>query len=588
MRKILTVLFILVFSCASAGLLIAQNNKEDAKFYKILEDYLDSLWEFYPTQATLAGIHEYDDQLEDFSSRTITKQYEKLDELNKSFIVDIDQTSLSPEAKMDHSVIVDGLSLELLQHEGLLPWEYDPLFYNKIIYNSVRSLMTGDFGTPEERAKNAAKRLNALPKFLKEAMKSLKTPPQLSTETAIKQFPAIMNFYQNEMPQLIQEAPDSQKSDLQKNLAAAISALSEYHAYLSSDLLPKSTGNFRLLQAHVKMARTSYQNLTPLQQIAEIAKVDINNIRREMALICVSFYKIMDPKFNVEKPPSNLTEEQLRNVIISHVLDKLKVFHSSEENFFEALASSQQEVKKFIQEKGLLDELPETELKIEEMPEVFQMGNRFRLVTPGMYDDSSQYTLQIAPFDKDLSEEDIQAVLEDYNDFILPFYTARNIYPGPFVPAYFSLKNASQAQKLYPNKAIFYGWPLFTEEMMAMSGIGDYDLRLRLHQLKMKLTAAIDFILDLQIHEGSMTKEQAVNYMTRMGFQSEIEAERNWNRIVLKPLEAGYAYVGYQAMLDMEEEYKKIKGDAFSEKEFLQQILSYGPIPLRLLREEIK
>jgi len=588
MRKFLTVLFILVFSLTSAGILMSQDNKEDAKFYKTLEEYLDSLWKFYPTQATLAGFHEYDDQLEDFSSRNVTKQYEKLDELNKSFIVDIDQTILSPEAKMDHSVIVDGLSLEFLQHEGLLPWEYDPLFYNKIIYNCVRPLMTGDFGTPEDRAKNAAKRLSNLPKFLKEAMKNLKTPPQLSTQTAIKQFPAIMNFYQNEMPQLIQEAPDSQKSDLQKNLAAVIPALNEYQTYLSSELLPKSTGNFRLLQAHVKMARMSYQNLTPLQQIAEIAKADINNIRREMALICVSFYKIMDPKFDVEKPPSNLTDEQVRNIIISHVLNKLKVVHPAKENFIETLTASQQEVKNFIQEKELLDNLPETELKIEEMPEVFQMGNRFRLVTPGVYDDSNQYTLQIAPLDKDLSEEDIQAVLEEYNDYILPFYSARNVYPGPFVPAYFTLKNASLAQKLYPNKAIFYGWPLFVEEMMAMSGIEDYDLRLRLHQLKMKLTAAIDFILDLQIHEGSMTKEQAVNYMTRMGFQSEIEAERNWDRIVLMPLEAGYAYVGYQAMLDMEKNYKKIKGDAFSKKEFLQQILSHGPIPLRLLREEIK
>ena len=588
MRKFLTVLFILVFSLTSAGILMSQDNKEDAKFYKTLEEYLDSLWKFYPTQATLAGFHEYDNQLEDFSSRNVTKQYEKLDELNKSFIVDIDQTILSPEAKMDHSVIVDGLSLEFLQHEGLLPWEYDPLFYNKIIYNCVRPLMTGDFGTPEDRAKNAAKRLSNLPKFLKEAMKNMKTPPQLSTQTAIKQFPAIMNFYQNEMPQLIQEAPDSQKSDLQKNLAAVIPALNEYQTYLSSDLLPKSTGNFRLLQAHVKMARMSYQNLTPLQQIAEIAKADINNIRREMALICVSFYKIMDPKFDVEKPPSNLTDEQVRNIIISHVLNKLKVVHPAKENFIETLTASQQEVKNFIQEKELLDNLPETELKIEEMPEVFQMGNRFRLVTPGVYDDSNQYILQIAPLDKDLSEEDIQAVLEEYNDYILPFYSARNVYPGPFVPAYFTLKNASLAQKLYPNKAIFYGWPLFVEEMMAMSGIEDYDLRLRLHQLKMKLTAAIDFILDLQIHEGSMTKEQAVNYMTRMGFQSEIEAERNWDRIVLMPLEAGYAYVGYQAMLDMEKNYKKIKGDAFSKKEFLQQILSHGPIPLRLLREEIK
>ncbi|MFO7981091.1 MAG: DUF885 family protein [Candidatus Aminicenantes bacterium] len=588
MKKIFTVLFILAFSLASAGVIIAQDTKEDENFRKTLEDYLDTLWKFYPTQATLAGFHDYDDKLEDFSSRNVTKQYEKLDEFNKDFVVEIDKDKLSPEVKIDHAMIVDGLSLELQQHESLLPWEYDPLFYNKIIFNCVRSLMTGDFGNPEDRAKNAVKRLNDLPKFLKNAMKDLKTPSQLSTETAIDQFPAIMNFYQNEMPQLIQEAPDSQKSDLQKKLADVIPALQEYQSYLKDELLPKSTGNFRLLQAHVKMARMSFQNLSPLQQIGEKAKVDIINIQREMALICLSFYKIMDPKFNVEKPPSNLTEEQVRNVIISHVLDKLKIFHPTKDNFMEALKTSQQEVKTFIQEKELLDNLPEAELNIEEMPKIYQTGNRFRLVRPALYDSSNQYTLQIAPFDEESSEEEIQAVLEEYNDFILPFYTARNIYPGTFVPAYLSLENASLPQKLYPNRALISGWPLFVEEMMALSGINNYDLRVRLHQLKMKLKAAIDFMLDLQIHQGGMTKEQAVNYMTRMGFQSKMEAEINWERIVLMPLEAAYPYVGYQAILDMEENYKKIKGDTYSRKEFLQEILSYGPIPLRLLREKFK
>jgi len=588
MRKIITVLFILTFSLASAGVLISQETKEDENFNKTLEEYLDLLWKFYPTQATLAGFHGYDDKLEDFSSRNVTKRYEKLDELNKAFIVEIDQEKLSPEVKIDHSMIVDGLALELLQHESLLPWEYDPLFYNKIIYNCVRPLMTGDFGSPEERAENAVKRLNEIPKFLKEAMKSLKTPPELSTKTAIKQFPAIMNFYQNEMPQLIQEASDSKKSELQKKLNDVIPALNEYQSYLSNDLLPKSTGNFRLLEAHVKMTRMSFQNLTPLQQIAERAKVDINNTRREMALICISFYKIMDPKFNVEKPPSNLTEEQVRNVIISHVLDKLKVFHPTKENFMEALKNSKQDVKKFIQENELLNNLPEVELNIEEMPEIYHTGNWFRLIPPALYDDSNQFTLQIAPFDKDLSEEEIQPILEEYNNFILPFYIARNIYPGAFVPAYLSLQNASLIQKLYPNKALLQGWPIFVEEMMALNGIGNYDLRLRLFQLKMKLKAAIDFILDVQIHEGSMTQEQAVNYMTRMGFQSQIEAEKNWEKIVLMPLEAAYPYVGYQAILDMEEKYKEITGVSFSRKEFLEKILSYGPIPLRLLREKIK
>ncbi|MBD3415346.1 MAG: DUF885 family protein [Candidatus Aminicenantes bacterium] len=588
MRKILMVLFIFAFSLASTGMLIAQNNKEDAKFQKALEDYLDTLWKFYPTQATMAGFHEYDDKLENFSNRNVSKQYEKLDELNESLVVEIDKTQLSPEVQIEYEMIVDGLSLELLQHESLIPWEYDPLFYNKILFNCVRPLMTGDFSNPEDRAKNAVKRLNEIPKFLNDVMKNLKTPPQISTETAIQQFPAVMNFYQNEMPQLIQQAAASQREDLQKKLADVIPALNEYQAYLNNDLLPKSTGNFRLLTAHVKMARMSFQNLTPLQQIAEIATADINNIRREMALICISFYKIMDPKFNVESPPSNLSEEQVRDIIISHVLDKLKVFHPTKDDFMQALKASQQEVKEFIQEKELLNNLPDTELNMEEMPEIYRTGNRFRLKRPAVYDDSRQFTLQIAPLDEDLSDEDIQAILEEHNDFILPFFTARNIYPGSFVPAYLSLENASMTQKLYPNRALLQGWPIFAEEMMALNGIGNYDLRYRLHQLKMKLKAAIDFILDLQIHQGSMTQEQAVNYMTRVGFQSKAEAEKNWNRIVLMPLEAAYPYVGYRAMLDMEENYKQIKGDSYNQKEFLEKLLSYGPIPLRVLREKIK
>ena len=56
--------------------------------------------------------------------------------------------------------------------------------------------------------------------------------------------------------------------------------------------------------------------------------------------------------------------------------------------------------------------------------------------------------------------------------------------------------------------------------------------------------------------------------------------------IVLHPYESAYAYIGYQAILDMEQEYKKVKGEAFSKKEFLKKLLSYGPLPLHILRKK--
>jgi uncharacterized protein (DUF885 family) len=84
-----------------------------------------------------------------------------------------------------------------------------------------------------------------------------------------------------------------------------------------------------------------------------------------------------------------------------------------------------------------------------------------------------------------------------------------------------------------------------------------------------------------------MTKEQAIQYMTRVGFQSGVEAEQKWNRILLNPCNAAYAYIGYQEISDMEKDYKKLKGEAFSQREFLQRLLGYGALPIRHLKTRL-
>jgi uncharacterized protein (DUF885 family) len=57
--------------------------------------------------------------------------------------------------------------------------------------------------------------------------------------------------------------------------------------------------------------------------------------------------------------------------------------------------------------------------------------------------------------------------------------------------------------------------------------------------------------------------------------------------IVLHPCEAAYPYIGYEEILDLEKDYRKLKGDAFSQKEFLQKLLSYGAMPPRALKAKL-
>lgn len=586
MRKPTVVLFILVFCFWTAGTLFSQQNEEDQKFLKFLDGYFDSLWKFYPTMGTLQGYHKYDNKLEDMKSGNIEKRHDELDKFNQELVAKIDSTKLSPEFQIDHAMMVDGLDRELIKHENLLPWDYNPLFYNSIFNNCVRSLLTKEFAPADERAKNATGRLKNLPKLIKQAKENLKTPPQIYTETAIAQFAAILEFYKNELPQLIGQAPEAHKSKLQSEYAKVIPELEGYQSFLQSELLPRSTGNFRLAEAHRRLIRSTFQNSIPLPDLVARATADYHNIRREMFLVGIPFYRIMYPNINLEQLTTQRGEEEVKNIVIKGVIDKIKGEHISKDEFVDKIKASQEEIQNFLLENQLLD-LPEANFTIETMP-LESYGKQWtRIVPPGVYETTEDYVCYLSPIPDTVDEQAVSSFLEEFNNFFVPFFTCRNIYPGPFVPYYFTHKNPSTVRKMYPNMPLLKGWSVFVEEMLLYAGYGNFDLRLRLAQLKYRLKTVIDFNLDFNIHESGMTKEKAIAYMTRGAFLTEAEAELNWHRIILNPGESTFTYVGIQEFLDLELEYKKLKGDAYTKKEFLNKVLRYGALPMRNLKQKI-
>jgi hypothetical protein len=305
-----------------------------------------------------------------------------------------------------------------------------------------------------------------------------------------------------------------------------------------------------------------------------------------MVLICIPFFKIMYPDINPDQLGATRSEEEVRNIIIKGVMDKIKGEHVTKDEFMDRIKATVGEIKDFLLKNELLD-LPEEDLDIEAMPLESQGISWTNLVCPGLYESSGSYTSQIASFPDDWGEEQVTSFLEEYNNFLLYFWTVRKIYPGQFVPYFYTKKYPSLIRKMYPNMPLIKGWPVYIENMLVDAGFGNYDLRLHLNQLKLYLKAVIDFQLDFNIHEGGMTKEQALAYMTRGGFQTEVEAERKWNRILLKPGDSAMPYVGIQEIMDIEKEYKRLKGDAFNQREFLLKLLSYGALPIRHLKARI-
>ncbi len=584
MKRLVLSVLILAVAALGLGPLYAQS-PEDAKFQKMIDAYLDGMWKFFPTSATLAGIAKYNDRLEDFGSGAIEKRTDALDAFNQELVAKVDKSKLSPESQVLHAMMVDALDLEFVKFENLLPWEYNPLFYNDILLQSVRSLLVKD-GTPlDARVKSATERAKLLPGLIKKAKENLKTPAQIYTETAIKQMPAIIEFYRTEAPALAASAVA--KNGFQAEIVKVAAALEDYQRFLQNDLLPKSTGNFRLgADTHIRLLRMSSQGNVPIDELVARANADVKNIRREMFLVCIPFYKIMYPGINLEQLTTQRSEEEVKNIVIKGVLDKIKVEHAAREEFVAKIAASAANVKAFLAQTQLID-LPDAELAVVPMPAAMAGQSWFRLVAPGAYETNGGYTFQVMPIPADWTNEQAASFLEEQNDFALDFLTVQKVFPGTFVPSFVSRKDPSVVKRLFANQALLKGWPAYIEEMLINSGFGNYDLRLRLNQLKLMLKTVLDFQLELNIHQGGMTKEQAVNYMVRTGFQTDAEAARKWDTILLNPGDSALTYIGYQEILDFEKEAKKLKGDAFNQKEFAGKVISFGAIPLRELKVKL-
>ena len=577
MKKSIVAIALLAFLAGAAGPALSQQG--DPKFAKSLDSYLDALWKFYPTSGTLAGYNKYNDKLEDLSKGNLEKRNDALDAFNQEFVAKIDKTKLSPDQLADLELVIDSIDLELLRHEQLVPWEYNPLFYNDIILNSLHSLLTREFAPLDARIKSALERAKALPGLIKLAKENLKTPAQIYTETAIKQFVGIMDFYKNEVPKL-------SENKLQAEMAKVIPALEDYQRYLQSDLLPKSTGNFRLGEAHARLLRLTAQVNIPFEEISARAKADSTNVRRKMVIPAMAMFELLFPNLNMDEVTAKMGEEKARNYIITSVLDKLKTDHGTKDDFLNLAKAAADNVKSFLQQSQLVALPPDTP-PFEDMPAYMKSGMLLRVVTPGPYETAGAYKILLSSLADELSAEQAQGQMEEFNNYFLPFWAASRVYPGSYVPAAMTGKETSVMKKMLPNQPLMFGWPQYMGDILITNGFNKYDIKSRLFQIKQQLAAVLDYQIDLNVHQGGLTKEQAITMMTVTGFQSPAEAERKWNQIILNPGQAAYAYIGFQELLEMEKEVKKLKGDAYSQKEFLQKALGFGPISFRQLKNKI-
>jgi uncharacterized protein (DUF885 family) len=134
--------------------------------------------------------------------------------------------------------------------------------------------------------------------------------------------------------------------------------------------------------------------------------------------------------------------------------------------------------------------------------------------------------------------------------------------------------------------AYFEGWALYAETLWKELGV-ETDPYRRFGGLAGELIRAMRLVVDTGIHAKGWSRDQAINYMLENSGLGREEAESAVDRYVATPAQALAYKVGEQTILELKARAQQRLKAQFDAREFHEQVLATGAIPLSVLQEKI-
>jgi uncharacterized protein (DUF885 family) len=563
-------------SVLSLSMLNAFATPQDDPFQKIAHDYIEQYLRTNPEDATELGDHRFDAQLTDYSPEAQVKelaaQKEFRDKLNA-----IDGSQLTGANNIDFRILKENIDYQIFRAEELKEREWNPLVYMDSLANSLYLLVARDFASPEQRIQNLRQRMEGIPRVIAQAKANLQHPPRIHTETAIEQTQGAINLVRGGLAPLIDRAPQM-KNDLVPLQEKTAAALDDYKKWLQNDLLPRSDGNFRLgAEKFRKKLRFALASDLSMEQIMKRAQADLKQTQTAIYETALPLYK----KYFPNADDKALTD---KHKVTAAVLDKLAEQHPDDATIVGYAKEVVTEATDFVRSHNLVS-VPGTPLDVIAMPE-FKRGVAIAYCeSPGPLDKTGKTFFAVSPTPKDWSQERKESFFREYNNYEIRDLTVHEAMPGH----YLQLAHANEFHAPTLVRAIFRsgtfieGWAVYTEQLMAEQGYGGPEVKMQ--QLKMRLRAIANAILDQSIHAGNMTEKEAMDLMTNETFQQEGEAVAKWKRARLTSAQLSTYFVGATEHLDLRAAEQKKLGKDFDLKKYNDQVISYGSPPVKYVRE---
>ena len=534
----------------------------DLEFDKQAESFTRFLLRCHPTTATHIGIHDFDEELADFSAKGIRTKQEKLESYGNIFRK-INKRAINPDNKINLELILARIDLELLMSRKFPVHKLVPDIYLNEVLFGVYFLISRDFAPVRRRALSATRRLAHVPNLLNHAKKNLKAPPDVFIESALHTCNGALIFLRESLPEFAGSIRGSLKEALLEVNDEATAAIDRFSTLLSDTLAPRAKGNFAV-------GKTLYNQLLKLEHKLPYTHDDLLKIaRREIKKIKAELDEVA-AKISKKKSWQELVED-------------LKTYHPTAPGLVGVYKREIKRVRNFIIDKDLVTFPPGEVIEVVPTPPFARALTPYAAyLSPAPFDNRpiGQFWVTVPT---GMPAKAAKERLKGHCKWGLPVKALHEAYPGHHLQLCRANEIKFIIRHLVQTPVFAEGWAFYCEEMMWEQGFYK-DPRERLLQLKDALWRAYRVLIDVGLHTKTMKIDEAVRILVETVGLEPPNAEAEVLRYCLTPTQPMSYLIGKVELVNLLNDYRKKAGRRFDLKEFHDELLSYGTIPISSIR----
>ncbi|GAB3793271.1 DUF885 domain-containing protein [Dyella agri] len=546
----------------------------DQTFMRLADHYFDDYYfPANPSTATADGLHAWDGKLEDYSRAGVDANIKALKQW-EARVAAVDPKMLSQFVQGDRELVLNNIRSSLLTLETIRPWQKNPDNYSSGITSSAFTLMERKFASPETRLRALIAREKQMPAVLADARKNLDNPPAIYTQIALEQLPGLVSFFQHDVPSAFADVSDA---DLKKQFAdsngAVIKALQDYQAWLKTDLLPRSHGDFRI-GAQAFRDKLKYDEMVTLP-LDQLVAIDMANMRANQQ----QFAKVAH-----ELDPAKTPQQ---------VLAELAADHPAPDKLLDVFRGSLDKLVDFIKQHHVITVPSDVRPIVEETPPFMRATTFASMDTPGPYETVAKeayfnVTLPDPSWDKQRTDE----FMAQFNYPVINSVATHEAYPGHYIQFLWMHHLDDRVRKLLGANTNVEGWAHYCEQMMLDQGLAQFlyphdrrqQLLLRLGQLQDALLRNARFVVGIRLHTGQMTMAQAEDFFVKEGYQSHAVGEVETKRGSSDPTYLYYT-LGKLEIQKLRTDLQAKQGKNFNLEHFHDAFMQQGFAPIAIVRK---